>query len=432
MSPVEVRVPGDKSISHRALLLAAAAEGESRIVGLLDGGDCRSTAAVLRQLGCAIPELHDGELRIHGRGLAAWRAPDAPLDCGNSGTTARLLLGLLAGRPFCATLTGDASLRSRPMRRVTRPLAQMGARLRELGEPDRLPVEVCGGPLAGGAHRSEKASAQVKSALLLAGLSARTPVAVWEPQRSRDHTERMLQGLGVEVRAAEEAQGWRVALPAPPATLPPLDLTVPGDPSSAAFLVAAALLGGDADGLLIRGVGVNPTRTGFVRALARMGGAVEYRDEHLRGGEPVADLFVRPARLAATEIGAAEVPALIDELPILAVLAARAEGVTRISGAAELRAKESDRIAVLVANLRALGVAAEELPDGLEVQGSDRPLRGRVHAHDDHRIAMAFGVLAALPGSAIEIDTPQVAQISFPGFWPLLRRLSARAAGGGA
>ncbi|HEX8273207.1 MAG TPA: 3-phosphoshikimate 1-carboxyvinyltransferase [Longimicrobiaceae bacterium] len=426
----EIAVPGDKSVTHRALMLAAAARGESRLRGLLPGEDCRSTAAVLRALGCDVPHLpaDGGEVRVRGGGLDAWRAPAGVLDCGNSGTTARLMMGLLAGRPFCSTLTGDASLRRRPMRRITEPLSRMGAAFHEEGEAEgRLPIRVCGGGLAPAEHFSPQASAQVKSAVLLAGLSAGVGAVVHEPLLSRDHTERMLRGLGVPVAVEEVDGGWRVELPAHGGPLPPLDLRVPGDPSSAAFFAALALLAGEGE-LLVRGVGVNPTRTGIFRVLARMGGFVEMHGAREEGGEPVADLLVRPARLLATEVGGAEIPWLIDEVPVLAVLAARAEGETRITGASELRVKESDRIAVLVENLRALGVEAEELPDGLAVRGSDRPLRGRVRTAGDHRIAMAFGVLAALPDSDVQVDDPGCADVSFPGFWSLL---GAAAGGGG-
>lgn len=426
----EAAVPGDKSITHRALMLAAAARGESRLRGLLAGADCRSTAAVLRALGCPLPDLpaDGGEVRVPGSGLEGWRESPAALDCGNSGTTARLMMGLLAGRGFCATLTGDASLRRRPMRRITDPLSRMGARFEDAGGGDgRLPVRECGGPLTEVEHFSSKASAQVKSALLLAGLSGGVPVTVHEPLLSRDHTERMLRGLGVAAVTDEVKGGWRTVLPPRSGSLPPLDLRVPGDPSSAAFLVALALLADEGE-LLVSRVGVNPTRTGLFRVLARMGGFVELHGEREEGGEPVADLVVRPARLWATEVHGAEVPSLIDEIPVLAAVAVRAEGDTRITGAAELRVKESDRIAVLVENLRALGVEAEELADGMVVRGTDRPLEGAVRTDGDHRIAMAFGVLAALPGSRIRIDDRECAGVSFPGFWETVERV----AGGGA
>jgi 3-phosphoshikimate 1-carboxyvinyltransferase len=425
----DLRVPGDKSITHRALMLAASAAGESRLRGLLPGGDCRSTASVLRALGCSIPDLPaDGAgITIRGGGLATWRVPSATLDCGNSGTTARLIMGLLAGRPFCARLTGDDSLRSRPMRRVTEPLAAMGAAIREIDLPDRLPLEICGGDLRGIDHVSPRASAQIKSAILLAGISGGVGVSVREPARSRDHTERLLSALGASVRSRPASAGdgsWEVVLDPYPDPLPPLDLDVPGDPSSAAFLLAAALLAGAGE-LRVRGVGTNPTRIGFLQAVRAMGGAIAVENEREVAGEPVGDLVARPARLSGTEIGADQVPAMIDEIPLLAALAARAEGETVVRGAGELRAKESDRIAVMVANLRAVGVDARELPDGLVVRGSDVPLRGRVAVHHDHRIAMAFAVLGLLRGNDITLDQPEVVEISYPGFWDVLDSITS-------
>ena len=421
----DVRVPGDKSITHRALMLAAAAGGDSRLSGLLPGEDCRSTASVLRALGCDVPVPPDdaGEIVVRGRGFASWRASGAPLDCGNSGTTVRLMMGLLASRPFASVLTGDASLRGRPMRRVTEPLAQMGATFREIERPDRLPIEVSGGRLSPIDYNSPKASAQVKSAVLLAAVSAGVPSSVTEPLLSRDHTERMLGALGIRVSREETGAGPRVSVGARTGELPPLDLRVPGDPSSAAFLAALALLADEGE-IRLRNVCVNPTRTGFFRLLERMGAGVGRIDEREEGGEPVADLVVRPARLKAIEVAPEEIPAAVDEVPVLAALAARAEGETRITGAGELRVKESDRIAALAAALRAVGAEAWELPDGLVVRGSDRPLRGGVTTHGDHRIAMAFGVLAALPGSEIAIDDRHCAAVSFPGFWETVRRVA--------
>jgi 3-phosphoshikimate 1-carboxyvinyltransferase len=421
----EIQVPGDKSLSHRALMLAAVARGESRLRGLLPGADCRSTAAVLRALGCPMPELLlDGlELCVESPGLAGWRKPDASLDCGNSGTTARLLLGLLASRAFCSTLTGDDSLRARPMGRVTEPLARMGASFRYLAEPGRLPLEVCGGSLAPLAYRSPHASAQIKSAILLAGLGANVPVRVHEPGRSRDHTERLLMSLGVPITAEAVNGGWEIVMTPAGEPLPPLDLTVPGDISSAAFLLALALLAEEGE-LRIRGVGVNPTRTGLLPILARMGARIEVEEEHLVHGEPVGDLVGSASALRGTSVTAQEIPAAIDEVPILAALASRAEGTTRVSGAGELRVKESDRLAVLVSNLRAVGAQAEELQDGREATTTNAPLSGWVQTHGDHRIAMAFGVLAALPGNRIQIDDPQSVDVSFPGFWELLRSLA--------
>jgi len=432
-----IQVPGDKSISHRALLFAGLAEGESRLRGLLTGADCQSTASVLRSLGVSVPVLPlDGsELRILGRGPGALRSAEAPLDCGNSGTTARLLLGLLAGLPIEASLTGDASLRSRPMRRVTGPLAEMGAQIQEEGVPDRLPLRIQGGALHSIHHRSPVASAQVKSAILLAGLTGRVPVRVTEPHPSRDHSERMLRRIGVEVLEESGPDGWTISLPHPPASLRPLDLLVPGDFSSAAFVMAFALLGG-AGGKEVRltNVGLNPTRTGLLDLLREMG--AEIRVEHLResedlAGEPAADLVVFPSELHGTSVGGAQIPLLIDEVPILAVIAARAQGVTEIRDAGELRVKESDRIRVLVENLSALGARVEELEDGLRITGGGGELRGSIAVHHDHRIAMAFGVLGALPGNQVQIDDPTAADVSFPGFWSLLDQLASGEEGAG-
>jgi 3-phosphoshikimate 1-carboxyvinyltransferase len=422
----DVRVPGDKSLTHRALMFSAVARGRSHLFALLTGEDCQSTARVLSQLGAAVPSLPvGGEVTVDGRGLESWHAPEATLDCGNSGTTARLLMGLLAGRPFTSRLTGDASLRSRPMRRVTEPLTRMGVVVHELERADRLPLELTGGSLTPLAHRSPHASAQIKSAILLAGLSGGVEVSVLEPYRSRDHTERMLSSLGVKVTSGSVADGWLVRLTPPSGPLAPLEMRVPGDPSSAAFILALGLLA-DAGELRVRDVCLNPTRTGFIGALRRMGGRIEVAKEREEGGEPVGDLLAAPSRLRGTTICAEEVPSLIDEIPVLAALATRAEGETRITGAAELRAKESDRITVMVRNLRTLGAHVEELPDGMVVQGSDAPLAGRVQAHHDHRIAMAFGVLAAHPANRITIDQPQIVDVSFPGFWRLLNSLAGR------
>ncbi|HEX2207330.1 MAG TPA: 3-phosphoshikimate 1-carboxyvinyltransferase [Longimicrobium sp.] len=423
----DVSVPGDKSLTHRALMFSAAARGESRLRGLLPGADCRSTASVLRALGCGVPDLPpDGsEIRVAGRGMASWTAPAAWLDCGNSGTTARLMMGLLASRPFASTLTGDDSLRSRPMRRITEPLERMGARLREVDTSGRLPIEVVGGPLHSIDYVSPKASAQIKSAVLLAGLGAGVPVSVTEPMLSRDHTERILGALGEAVEMDSVDGGVRIRLAPSGRDLPPLEMEVPGDPSSAAFLVALALLADEGE-LRIRNVCVNPTRTGFFRLVQRMGAWIAMENARTAGGEPVADLVVRPAALRGIDVGGGEVPDAIDEIPMLAVLAARAQGETRITGAGELRVKETDRIAAVAGNLRVLGVEAEELEDGIVVRGTDRPLAGRVRAFHDHRIAMAFGVLGVQPGNAVQVDHREVVDVSFPGFWELIREVSGR------
>lgn len=404
-----LRVPGDKSITHRALLLAALAPGHSRIRDPLTSLDARSSARILRQLGALISPLREGaEVTIRGAGR--FRQPSASLHCGNSGTTARLMLGLLAAHPFRAVLSGDASLRRRPMRRVTDPLTRMGASF-EGKNPDRLPLTVRGGPLLPLTWELPVSSAQLKSAILMAGLAGRVPVSVREPAgQSRDHTERLLRSMGYGVA---EVDGWIHFRPT--GELQPLDLEVPGDPSSAAFLVGLALLA-DRGELRIEGVGVNPTRTGFLNVLARMGAEVVLENREERSGEPVADLVVSPKPLGGTEVTAAEIPGLIDEIPMLAVLASRAGGTTIFREVGELRVKESDRLALIAENLAAVGAKAVARDDTLTVTGTGLAPKGSVRTEGDHRIAMAFAVLGQVPGADIRIDDLACAAVSFPGF----------------
>lgn len=426
--PVRIRVPGDKSLTQRSLILAALADGESALSGLLHGGDAASTAGALRSLGAGVGDLprDGGPVRVRGVGLDGLRTTSAPLDLGNSGTGARLLMGVLAGSPLCAVLTGDASLSRRPMARVAEPLMAMGASIRYLSEPGRLPVEIGGRrPLAPLEWALPVASAQVKSALLLAGLTGGARVRLIEPHRSRDHTERLLTQMGVALREGPVPQGWRVELAEPPERLEPLEFRVPGDPSSAAFFVALAALGGAGKALRVEEVGLNRTRTAFFDVARRMGARIACAPEGATGpGEPTGTVVAGPGDLAGTTVGAHEVPALIDELPLVAVLACRARGETRVQGAGELRHKESDRIRSVVENLRAVGARAEELPDGFVVEGSGAPLAGTVRTGGDHRIAMAFGVLGALPMNRIAVDDPGAAAVSFPGFWELLRAVA--------
>ena len=409
-----LRVPGDKSVSHRSLLLAALGDGRSRVRGVLDSADVRSTAGLLRAVGVSVPPLA-GDMHIDGVGLRGLRAPTSALDCGNSGTTARLSSGILAACPFTSRLIGDESLSRRPMHRVARPLEAMGARF-EFEGGDGLPLVITGGPLRSIEWETEAASAQVKGAILLAGLVAGVPVAVREPARSRTHTERMLAARGVGITV----DGTLVRL-APARSIGAMDMTVPADPSSAAFFAGLAALAAEGE-IRLLGVGADETRTGFFRALRRMGAEVDLLDARSEGGEDIADILVRPRALRAVEVGEADVPSMIDELPLLACLAARAEGETVITGAAELRVKESDRIAQVVANLRAIGVQAAELPDGMRITGSDAPLTGRIVTRGDHRLAMAFGILGALPGNAIEVDDPQCVEVSYPSFWSDLQQ----------
>jgi 3-phosphoshikimate 1-carboxyvinyltransferase len=339
---VKIRVPGDKSLTQRALILSSLADGESRISGLLSGGDAASTAGALRMLGARIgPIPPDGsEVRIEGLGLRGFQDPERPLDLGNSGTGTRLLLGALAGSDVRAVVTGDDSLRRRPMARATDPLALMGADMTFLEADGCLPVEVRGAhPLAPLEWHSPVASAQVKSALLLAGLTGSAFVIISEPRRSRDHTERLFTQVGAPVISHPAAGRWQVELRDPPEAIDPLDFRVPGDPSSAAFFAALAAAGGAGAELVIEGVGLNPTRTAFLDVLARMGAEVTTEVDDPGAPEPVGTLAVSPATLVAAEVGADEVPGLIDEIPLLAILASRAEGATRITGAGELRHK---------------------------------------------------------------------------------------------
>ncbi len=431
---MELRVPGDKSISQRALILSSLAEGTSRLRGLLSEGDPASTAGALRGLGVAIPKLDSSgsEVTFKGLGLRGLRTPAGPLDVENSGTGARLLLGVLAGQPLEAVVTGDESLRKRPMARVTDPLSAMGGRFEALDVEGHLPIRVMGGPLTEFSYHLPVASAQLKSALLLAGLVGGVGIQLVEPGRSRNHTETLLGGLGVSIIAGPQEGGWGVALSDPPPLLPALDMDVPGDFSSAAFFFLFGLLRGGEGALVIKGVGLNETRTGLLPVLERMGARFSVEPSPgVAEGEPSGDLVVYPSELAGCQVGGDEIPGLIDEVPILAAGAARAQGLTRITGARELRVKETDRIRAVVDNLRALGVEAEELEDGMEIEGTDRPLRGRVQSYGDHRIAMAFGVLGALPGNEIQVEGGEVAGVSFPDFWRLLARVMKDSGRGG-
>ena len=415
-----LRVPGDKSISHRALLLAALTRGTSELWGLLTGGDVKSTARILRQLGAAISPVRDGAIvRVQGRRLSA---PGETLGCGNSGTTARLVLGILAGHPFTARLTGDASLRRRPMRRVTEPLRSMGATIEE-ERGDALPLTIRGGRLRELEYRSPVASAQVKSALLLAGLTGGVRVSIREPYRSRDHTERLFRYLGLDIR---EEDGNVVYEPTVRLSdCPTVRLSVPGDISSAAFMIGAAVLA-DSGELTIEAVGVNPTRIGCLTVLERMGAHVERVNERSVAGEPVADLVVRAATgLRSTEITAAEIPTLVDEVPILAVIASRAGGggTTVFREVGELRVKESNRLELLARNFRAVGTTAEVRGNDLYVSGGERPPRGTVETASDHRLAMAFAVLGTLPGAAVRLPERRSVTISYPTFFADLKRI---------
>ena len=391
-------------------MLGALGDGASRVTAILQSDDVKSTASVLRRLGASIPTL-SGDFTIEGVGLRGLRAPDEPLDCGNSGTTTRLMAGIVAALPISAQFIGDASLSRRPMRRVAKPLEAMGARF-ELPAHGGLPMSVHGGALKDLRWKSEVASAQVKSAILLAGVVGGVRVSIDEPAPTRDHTERMLGARGVNV----VRRGTHIELSPAHACIASIDTVVPGDPSSAAFFAGLAALAQDGE-LTLEDVCVNETRTGFLDTLRRMGASVEYRRDRLSGGEWISPVVVRPGELRGIWLAPEVVPSMIDELPLLACLATRADGETMITGAAELRVKESDRIAAVVANLRAIGAQAWELDDGMRIVGTHAPLRGKVRTHGDHRLAMSFGVLGAVPGNEIEIDDPECVAVSYPGFW---------------
>lgn len=406
----ELCVPGDKSVSHRALMFGALADGTSKVRGILQSADIESTAGALRALGWKVPALAP-EMTVEGQGLFQLPTSNSQLDLGNSGTSTRLLMGIVAGFPIQSMFTGDASLSRRPMRRVAVPLTEMGARIEFESDKDGLPLTVHGGTLSALDWKLDTASAQVKSALLMAGITGRVAVVIREPAPTRDHTERMLRAQG----AAIDVGGGIIVLD-PPDRLEPLNITVPGDPSSAAFFACLAALS-DAGSITIRDVGLNPGRCGFIAVLRRMGARVDIISRNDAGAEPLGDIVVRPVHLSGTRIDGDEVPSLIDELPALACVAARAHGETVISGAAELRVKESDRIAAVVANLRSVGVDVEEAPDGMRIRGTREPLTGMVQTHGDHRLAMAFGVLGASAQSEIQIDDPQCVNVSYPNFW---------------
>jgi len=380
-------------------MLAALARGKSELAGLLTGEDVKSTARVLRQLGADVSTIKETRVTVSGARLTAPPA-SARLHCGNSGTTARLMLGILAGQKFSATLTGDASLRKRPMRRVTEPLKQMGAQIKEKG--DGLPLTIHGGRLRGLTYTSPVASAQVKSAILFAALTGHVGVTIREPYRSRDHTERLFAHLGLGIHDHDGVISYQSSV----GRVPSFKVAVPGDPSSAAFMVAAAIVAERGE-LTIENVGVNPTRTGFLVVLERMGAHIDRVNLRDAGGEPVADLLVRPAALRSTEVSAAEIPTLVDEVPVLAVLASRARGSTVFREVGELRVKESNRLELIASNLRAVGVTAEAQGNDLHVEGTERAPRGKVETAKDHRLAMAFAVLGTVDGAQIKLSETQ-------------------------
>ena len=414
----EVVPPADKSISHRAVIIASLAEGTSRVSNLLRAGDTMSTVNAMRALGVDIDDSGDVVI-VKGKGLHGLREPLEVIDCGNSGTTMRLLSGVLAGNPFFSVLTGDESLRRRPMGRVIVPLKEMGAEIRARDDDKFPPMAIRGGNLKAMSYEMPVASAQVKSCVLLAGLYAEGATVVTEPGRARDHTERMLPifGVGVEVEgAAIKVEGGSRPKAA--------DLEVPGDFSSAAFLMGATMLVEGSE-IRLKDVGLNPLRTGLLSVFRRMGGEFAIENEREISGEPVGDVVCRHSGLKGIDVGGDEIPSMVDEFPILCALAARAEGVTNIRGAGELRVKESDRISAMAGGLRAMGAEVEEYPDGLSIKGSERLRGAEIHSGGDHRIAMAFSVLALVAGGSTVIEGSEAVDVSFPGFYVILKGVTS-------
>lgn len=416
----EVTVPGDKSISHRSIMLGSIANGTTTITNFLRGEDNFATMAAFRAMGVAIED--DGQtVTVHGAGLRGLQEPGDVLDCGNSGTTIRLMTGLLSGQRFFSVLTGDQYLRKRPMKRVTEPLSRMGALINGRGNGTLAPLAISGTQLQGIAYQSPIASAQVKSALMLAGLYADGITTITEPTLSRDHSERMLRYFGANLETA----GSTVTLQGGQ-ELQGREICVPGDISSAAFLLVAALIVPGSE-LLIRNVGVNPTRTGVIDILQAMGGDIVLQNQRELSGEPVADLLVRSSRLKGIEIGGEVVPRAIDEFPAICVAAAVAEGTTVLRDARELRVKETDRIAAMAANLRLIGAGAiEETEDGMIMQGVESLTGGTVTSFGDHRIAMSLSIAALSSQAAVTVDDVSCVATSFPGFFDLLGRVAVR------
>ena len=413
----EMTVPGDKSISHRAVMLGSIAKGDTEIHNFLQGADCLSTISCFQQMGVSIE--NKGEVVVvHGNGLHGLKKPGAVLNCGNSGTTARLISGILCAQNFDAALTGDESIQKRPMKRIIEPLSMMGASLISERDNGCAPLLIEGRPLHGIDYKSQVASAQVKSAILLAGLYAEGTTRVAEPYVSRNHTERMLKLFGAEVSLGENSAAIK---PAP--ELYGRQLTVPGDISSAAYFICAGLMAPGSE-ILIKNVGVNPTRDGLIRVCREVGADIQLLNLKGQEGEPTADILVRHGSLHGTRIGGAIIPTLIDELPVIAAMACFAQGETIIQDAAELKVKESNRISVMTKNLQAMGADVTETEDGMIIRGG-RPLKGTViHSHKDHRIAMTFAIAGLCAEGTTKIIDSDCVNISYPGFYRDLAKLA--------
>ncbi len=403
-------VPGDKSISHRSIMFGAIATGTTYIHNFLTGADCYSTMGCFRSMGITITEDFQ-YIKVIGKGLHGLSKPCTVLDVGNSGTTTRLLSGILAGQSFSSTMSGDASLNSRPMKRIQDPLQAMGANIESINHDHCAPLRIQPGTLHGMVYHSPVASAQVKSSILLAGLYANSPTTVIEPILSRNHTELMLEQYGANIITEDTTITIQ-----PAKELYAQEIIVPGDISSAAYYIAAALMVPHSQ-ILISNVGINPTRAGFLQVCKEMGGNITFENIRTSGGEPVADLVVSTSDLHGIEIGGSIIPTLIDEIPIISILAAYANGTTTIRNAAELKVKESNRINTVAVNLRAMGAPVETTPDGLIIEGGT-PLSGsEIHSFHDHRIAMSFAIAGLIATGETEILNSECVDISFPGFW---------------
>jgi len=409
-------VPGDKSISHRSIILGAIADGTTVIHNFLKGDDCMATISCFRQMGVSI-SFSDDHLLVQGVGLHGLKKPEVVLETGNSGTTTRLMAGLLCGQSFSSILSGDTSLNKRPMNRIITPLSQMNAQIKSLKNNGCAPLKITPSNLHGMDYTSPVASAQVKSALLLAGLYAKEKTRVIEPSLSRNHTELMLQAFGADITTDTSDSNRCIASITPGNKLVPWEIDIPGDISSAAYLIAAGLLVPNSE-LLIKNVGVNETRGGFLHVVKSMGGNIALENKRTYGGEPVADIWVKTSSLKGITIEGSIIPTLIDEIPMLAILASRAQGTTKIKDAAELTVKETNRIETISKNLSRMGGHVTPTPDGLIIEGSDIPLHGaEIDSAYDHRIAMAFAIAALIARGDTRIEGAQAVDVSFPGFF---------------
>jgi 3-phosphoshikimate 1-carboxyvinyltransferase len=411
----DITIPPDKSLSHRAVMFNSLADGKANISNFLMGEDCLSTISVLRELGVKI-EVSNNNVTTYGKGINSLSKPEKILDVGNSGTTIRLMSGILAGRNFDCTLDGDSSIRKRPMNRIIKPLNMMGANISANNNNDNAPIHFNGGILKRIDYALPVASAQLKSALILAGLRSENGIKITEKATSRDHTERLLLNMGADIKT----NGLEITVN--PSEIESRDIIVPGDISSASFWLVAASIHNDAE-LTIRNVGINKTRSGIISVLKRMGASIEFFNEKDFSGEPACDIYVKTSSLQGTEISGKEIPLLIDEIPIIALAAVFAEGQTKIVDAEELRYKESDRISLTVNWMKSAGAQVEELQDGMVITGNGTIIGGNFSSNGDHRLAMTLGIASLVSKNEITVSNPEASNVSYPGFWEYLNNL---------